>query len=293
MVKKIQRTDEEWRRLLTAEQYRITRQKGTEPPFTGPYYDFSEDGVYLCVACGQELFDSEVKYHSGSGWPSFWAPAAQDAVARYKFTQYYQKYQDWNLVAIAWFAGGSRADKAMAAGITSVAGIADVTGTTIAKYVEKINQYMDEVPDQYQTASFGGFGGGTLTGGTGGGSTREPIPEGYSGVGSGATIGNVAGAGMAGALLGAGSGGILSKLAPTTVQAPYTYQVTDPNSQLEQFLNQPPGTQQQVPGRAPNMESKMIGILQAISNGVANGSGINLSAGPSDRIRLTSERETI
>ena len=220
-------------------------------------------------------------------------PAAQDAVARYKFTQYYQKYQDWNLVAIAWFAGGSRADKAMAAGITSVAGIADVTGTTIAKYVEKINQYMDEVPDQYQTASFGGFGGGTLTGGTGGGSTREPIPEGYSGVGSGATIGNVAGAGMAGALLGAGSGGILSKLAPTTVQAPYTYQVTDPNSQLEQFLNQPPGTQQQVPGRAPNMESKMIGILQAISNGVANGSGINLSAGPSDRIRLTSERETI
>lgn len=69
---KIQRTDEEWRALLTPEQYRILRQRGTEPPFTGEYVHAKADGVYRCAGCGQPLFSSETKYDSGSGWPSFW-----------------------------------------------------------------------------------------------------------------------------------------------------------------------------------------------------------------------------
>jgi peptide-methionine (R)-S-oxide reductase len=69
-------TDEEWRERLTDEQYRITRQKGTEPPFSGEYYEFFEPGIYRCVCCGTDLFISDTKYHSGSGWPSFWAPVS-------------------------------------------------------------------------------------------------------------------------------------------------------------------------------------------------------------------------
>jgi len=69
---KIHRTDEEWRALLTPEQYRILRQRGTEPPFTGEYVHVKADGIYRCAACGQPLFSSETKYDSGSGWPSFW-----------------------------------------------------------------------------------------------------------------------------------------------------------------------------------------------------------------------------
>jgi peptide-methionine (R)-S-oxide reductase len=68
---KLQRTDAEWKELLTPEQYRITRQKGTERPFTGAYHDTKQKGVYRCVCCGNELFDSEAKYDSGTGWPSF------------------------------------------------------------------------------------------------------------------------------------------------------------------------------------------------------------------------------
>lgn len=75
MNDKVVRTDKEWRDLLTPEQYRITRQCGTEPAFTGKYYKTKEPGTYLCVACGAELFDSDTKYESGSGWPSFYAPA--------------------------------------------------------------------------------------------------------------------------------------------------------------------------------------------------------------------------
>lgn len=77
---KIVKTDEEWRELLTSEQYHITRQKGTERAFTGEYYDFKEEGLYLCVACGQTLFSSETKYESGSGWPSFWKPLAREHI---------------------------------------------------------------------------------------------------------------------------------------------------------------------------------------------------------------------
>ncbi|MCA1613225.1 MAG: peptide-methionine (R)-S-oxide reductase MsrB [Acidobacteria bacterium] len=80
MADKIEKTDEEWRRELTPEQYRVTRQKGTERAFTGEYYRHKDEGTYLCVACGQELFSSATKYESGSGWPSFYEPAAPGSV---------------------------------------------------------------------------------------------------------------------------------------------------------------------------------------------------------------------
>ena len=75
MDDKLQKTEEEWKRELTPEQYRVTRQCGTEPPFTGIYWDHHEPGSYRCVACKLPLFRSDTKYESGSGWPSFWAPA--------------------------------------------------------------------------------------------------------------------------------------------------------------------------------------------------------------------------
>jgi peptide-methionine (R)-S-oxide reductase len=77
---KILKSEEEWRELLTEEEYRVTREKGTEPPFTGAYYNHKEEGVYRCVACGQPLFESEHKYDSGTGWPSFYQPVRSDAV---------------------------------------------------------------------------------------------------------------------------------------------------------------------------------------------------------------------
>jgi len=78
---KIQKNDAEWKKQLTPNQYFVTRQQGTEPPFTGEYEDATTPGTYTCVCCGQPLFRSETKYHSGSGWPSFFAPADKDAVA--------------------------------------------------------------------------------------------------------------------------------------------------------------------------------------------------------------------
>jgi len=71
-TQKIQKTDAEWREELTPEQYRILRQRGTEPPFTGEYVHVKADGIFRCAACGQPLFSSDTKYDSGSGWPSFW-----------------------------------------------------------------------------------------------------------------------------------------------------------------------------------------------------------------------------
>lgn len=78
--KKVSKTDAEWQAQLTAEQYKITRQKGTERAFTGEYYNAKEAGVYECVCCGTPLFNSETKYDSGTGWPSFWAPVSEDVI---------------------------------------------------------------------------------------------------------------------------------------------------------------------------------------------------------------------
>jgi peptide-methionine (R)-S-oxide reductase len=79
-VEKIRTSEEEWRRELTPEQHRITRQKGTERAFSGVYWDHHEDGIYRCVACGEPLFDSAAKFDSGSGWPSFREPIRSESV---------------------------------------------------------------------------------------------------------------------------------------------------------------------------------------------------------------------
>jgi peptide-methionine (R)-S-oxide reductase len=78
--KKIEKSDAGWREQLTSEQYRVTRNQGTERAFSGPYWKCKHDGVYECVCCGQPLFDSSVKYDSGTGWPSFWQPAEEDRI---------------------------------------------------------------------------------------------------------------------------------------------------------------------------------------------------------------------
>ena len=74
------KSDADWREELTPEQYAVCRQCGTEPPFTGIYWDCHDVGVYRCVCCDNPLFDSETKFDSGSGWPSFWQPASQQAL---------------------------------------------------------------------------------------------------------------------------------------------------------------------------------------------------------------------
>lgn len=74
------KTDEEWRRILSPDQFRVTRRKGTEPVFQNKYYNFKGKGLYKCVSCGNELFSSEAKYDSGTGWPSFYAPLSGKSV---------------------------------------------------------------------------------------------------------------------------------------------------------------------------------------------------------------------
>src|SRR5690606_766045 len=74
-------TDDELRQRLTPEQYEVTQRGGTEPPFTGIYWDCKDDGLYRCVVCDSPLFSSATKYESGTGWPSFWQPVSDDAVA--------------------------------------------------------------------------------------------------------------------------------------------------------------------------------------------------------------------
>lgn len=91
MVKKIEKSEEEWREELTEEEYRVMRQKGTERAFTGEYYNLDEEGVYRCAACGQPLFTSETKFHSGSGWPSFYKPASEENVEEQADTSLFMK----------------------------------------------------------------------------------------------------------------------------------------------------------------------------------------------------------
>jgi peptide-methionine (R)-S-oxide reductase len=80
MADKIQKSDEEWKKELTPEQYQVCRQKGTERAFTGEYWNSKEKGMYKCAACGNELFSSDTKFDSGTGWPSFWEPAKAENV---------------------------------------------------------------------------------------------------------------------------------------------------------------------------------------------------------------------
>jgi peptide-methionine (R)-S-oxide reductase len=87
-VEKIPKTDEEWKKVLTPEQYQVMREKGTERAFTGRYHDFKGKGMYRCAACGAELFSSDTKFDSGTGWPSFWAPADKKNVIFKEDTSY-------------------------------------------------------------------------------------------------------------------------------------------------------------------------------------------------------------
>ena len=84
MVEKIEKSDEQWRSELSAEEYRVLRAAGTEAPFIGEYTDTETTGIYACRACGAELFRSDAKFHSGCGWPSFFTPLAAESVIEIK-----------------------------------------------------------------------------------------------------------------------------------------------------------------------------------------------------------------
>jgi peptide-methionine (R)-S-oxide reductase len=87
-MEKMKKTEEEWRKELTPEQYHVLREKGTERAFTGALYQNHDDGTYHCAACGALLFQSDTKYESGSGWPSFFNPAESDAVETHEDTSF-------------------------------------------------------------------------------------------------------------------------------------------------------------------------------------------------------------
>jgi peptide-methionine (R)-S-oxide reductase len=80
LVDKVLKSDQEWQELLEPKEYQVARKKGTELAFTGKYHDCHEDGIYECVCCGTDLFDSNTKFDSGTGWPSFWEPVSKDNV---------------------------------------------------------------------------------------------------------------------------------------------------------------------------------------------------------------------
>jgi len=91
MSEKITKTEEEWKQQLTPDQYRIARRKGTEPAFTGKYNAAKEPGIYRCVCCQNELFDSDTKFESGTGWPSFYAPVAEANVSTETDSSFFMK----------------------------------------------------------------------------------------------------------------------------------------------------------------------------------------------------------
>ena len=80
MAEKVKKTEAQWQEILTPEQFKVTRKQGTERAFTGKYHAHKEEGIYKCVCCGNELFSSDTKYDSGTGWPSYWQPIAEDKV---------------------------------------------------------------------------------------------------------------------------------------------------------------------------------------------------------------------
>jgi peptide-methionine (R)-S-oxide reductase len=91
MTEKVVKTDEEWREQLTPEQYHVTRQKGTERAFTGAYYDLHDKGMFKCVGCASDLFSSDTKFDSGTGWPSFWAPFSEANVKLEEDNSFFMK----------------------------------------------------------------------------------------------------------------------------------------------------------------------------------------------------------
>ena len=90
-MEKIKKSDQEWKKELTPEQYDICRQKGTERAFTGQYWNSHEKGIYRCACCGNELFSSETKFDSGTGWPSFWQPISEDKVEKEEDSSYFMR----------------------------------------------------------------------------------------------------------------------------------------------------------------------------------------------------------
>ena len=90
-MKKIIKTDDEWRQILTAEQFHVTRKHGTEPTFSGALYDRHGAGIYHCVCCGAALFDSQTKFDSGSGWPSFYAPMDQAPIGETEDNSFFMR----------------------------------------------------------------------------------------------------------------------------------------------------------------------------------------------------------
>jgi peptide-methionine (R)-S-oxide reductase len=90
-VERVMKTDEEWKKELTPEEYNVTRKKGTERAFSGKYWDNHEKGIYRCVACGLDLFSSDTKFESGTGWPSFWKPIAQENLASEKDVSFFME----------------------------------------------------------------------------------------------------------------------------------------------------------------------------------------------------------
>lgn len=81
-IKKVVKSEEEWKKNLSPDEYHVLREKGTEPAFTGKYLKSKKKGIYICSACGNELFTSDTKFNSGTGWPSFWAPNSKDSIEK-------------------------------------------------------------------------------------------------------------------------------------------------------------------------------------------------------------------